>query len=157
MRSQSHLPEHVSSPTPQGYQCHLPSPLPTENSCFSQPRCCSMPSLSFFSKLILKLDANKSNSRVALHQTNPITSHYCHSDHSTPQHPVRNRRLPLHPSSPNACDLHWSILICLQGLTHTGSRKSQNKVDSQSSPPPLSTGVFWFVCRVSSITDSGNP
>ena len=46
MRSQSHLPVHVSSPTPQGYQCHLPS-LPMENSCFSRPHC-SMPSLSFF-------------------------------------------------------------------------------------------------------------
>ena len=145
MRWQSHLPGHVSSPTPQGNQSHLPSPLPMENYCFSRPRC-SMPSLSFFSPLILKLAANKSNSRVALHQTNPITSHYCHSDHSTPQHPVRSRRqpaaLPLHPSSPNACDLHWSILICLQGLTHTGFRKPQNQVDSQSSPPPLSTRVF---------------
>ena len=50
--------------------------------------------------------------------------------------------LPLHPSSPNACDLHRSILICLQSMTHTEFRISQNQVDPQSSPPPLSTGVF---------------
>ena len=118
MRWQSHLPGHVSSPTPQGNQSHLSSPLPMENSCFSRPRC-SMPSLSFFSPLILKLDANKRNSRVALHQTNPIASHYCHSDHSTPHlkgtsSTKQEAVIPLHPSSPNACDLHRSILICLQ-------------------------------------------
>jgi len=125
MRSQSHLPEHVSSPTPQDYQCHLPSPLPMENSCFSQP-CCSMPSISFFSPLILKLDANKSNSRVALHQTNPITSHYCHSNHSTPQHPVWSRRQRSH-----------CIRLPLM--------------------PVIFTGVFWFVCKVWRILNSGYP
>lgn len=141
MRLQLHLPGHVSYPTPHGNQSHLPS-LPMENSCFCQPRC-SMPSLPFFSPLTLKHDTNKRNSRVALHQTNPTASHYCHSiphlkgTSSTKQEAV----LPLHPSSPNACDLHRSILICLQSLTHTGFRKSQNQVDPQSSPPSLSTGV----------------
>ena len=49
----------------------------------------------------------------------PNQPHYCHSDHSTPHlkgtsSTKQEAVLPLHPSSPNACDLHRSILICLQ-------------------------------------------
>jgi hypothetical protein len=122
MRLQSHLPEHVSSPTPQGNQCHLPS----------------------YRKLLFLSTRLFHAISIIFQSTNPQARHK-QKGQSSSLAPNQPHSFPLRPLN-SSFKRHFqyeaqqcSHCICLP-IMHV-----------------IFTGIFWFVCRVWPILDSGNP